>query len=130
MSLHPIQSISSLDPLRLTEKEKQQLVPQSKTGHTIQNQQEVFSVDKTGKSRDDYIQKLLREVDLQELNDTEREQAFKLLRKETDVFCLGSDDIGNMTECKMKIQLKDQTSVQKTYYSMLKPLNLEVKHYI
>ena len=30
----------------------------------------------------------------------------------------------------MKIQLKDQTPVQKTYYSMPKPLHLEVKHYI
>ena len=30
----------------------------------------------------------------------------------------------------MKIQLKDQTPAQKTYYSMPKPLHLEVKHYI
>ena len=30
----------------------------------------------------------------------------------------------------MKIQLKDQTPVEKTYYSVPKPLHLEVKHYI
>ena len=30
----------------------------------------------------------------------------------------------------MKIQLKDQTPIQKTYYSMPKPLHLEVKNYI
>ena len=30
----------------------------------------------------------------------------------------------------MKIQLKDQTHVEKTYYSVPKPLHLEVKHYI
>ena len=30
----------------------------------------------------------------------------------------------------MKIQLKDQTPVQKTYYSMPKSLHVEVKHYI
>ena len=52
------------------------------------------------------------------------------MREETDVFCIDSDDIGNVTEGKMKIQLKNQTPVQKTYYFMLKPLHLEVKHYI
>ena len=116
--------------MKLTDKEKQQLLPQSKTGDTTQNQQDVFSVDKTGKIRDDHIQKILKEVDLQGLNDKEREQAFKLLREEADVFCIDSDDIGNVTECQMEIQLKDQTPVQKTHYSMPKPLHLEVKHYI
>ena len=51
-------------------------------------------------------------------------------REEVDVFCIDSDDIGNVTECKVKIQLKDQAPVQKTYYSMPKPLHLEVKHCI
>ena len=83
-----------------------------------------------GKSTGDDIQKILREVDLQGLNEKEKEQVFKLLREEADVFCLDSDDFENVTECKMKIQLKDQTPVQKTYYSMPKPLHLEVKHYI
>ena len=116
--------------MKLTDKEKQQLVPQSKPVNTTQNQQEVFSVDKMGKSTDDDIQKIPREVDLQGLNKEEREQAFKLLREESDVFCIDSDDFENDTECKMKIQLKNQTPVQKTYYSMPKPLHLEVKHYI
>ena len=95
-SLHQIQSISPLEPLKLTDKEKQQLVPQSKPANTTQNQQEV-SVEKTGKSTDDHIQKILRVVDLQGLNEQEREQAFKLLREEADVFCIGSDYIGNVT---------------------------------
>ena len=106
------------------------LVLQSKTGNTTQNHQEVLSVDKRRKSTNDHIQKTLREVDQQGLNGKEREQAFKLLREETNVFCKDSYDIGNLTECKMKIQLKDQTHVQKTYYSMPKLLHLRVKHYI
>ena len=32
-------------------------------------------------------------------------------REEVDVFCIDSDDIGNVTECKVKIQLKDQAPV-------------------
>ena len=110
-SLHQIQSISPLEPLKLTDKEKEKVVLQSKTADTTQNQQEVFSVDNTGKSRDDHIQKILREVDLYGLNDKERKQVFKLLGEEPDVFCIDSDDIANITECKMQIQLKDQTPV-------------------
>ena len=34
-----------------------------------------------------------------------------------------------MTECKMRIQFKDQTPVQKIYYSMPKALHLEIKHF-
>ena len=83
-----------------------------------------------GKSTDDHIQKILREVGLQGLNKKERKQVLKILREEAGDFCIGSDDIGNVTECKMKIQLKDQTPVQKTYYSMPKSLHLEIKHYI
>ena len=114
-SLHQIQSISPLEPLKLADEEKRQLVPQSQPANTKQNQQEVFSVGKMVKSTDDHIQKILREVDLQRLNEKEREQAFKLLREEADVFCLDSDDIGSVTESKMKTQLKDQTPVQKIY---------------
>ena len=97
--------------MTLTDKEKQKLVLQGKTADITQNQQELFSIDNTSKSRDDHIQKILKEVDLQGLNDKDREQAFRLLREEADVFCTDPD---NVTECKMKIQLKDQTSVQKT----------------
>ena len=60
----------------------------------------------------------------------ERESAFKLLREEVDVFCVDSDDNGNVTECMMKTELKDQTPVQKTNSSISKPLHLEIKHYI
>ena len=52
------------------------------------------------------------------------------MREEVDVFCTDSDDIGNVTECKMKIELKDQAPLQKTRYSIPKPLHMEVKHYI
>ena len=56
--LHQIHSISPLEQLKLTDKEKQQLVAQSKTANNTQNQQEVFPVDKMGKSADDPIQKI------------------------------------------------------------------------
>ena len=90
--------------MKPTDKKKQQLVPQSKTVNTT-----LFSVDKTGKSKDDNIQKILR--DLQRLNEKERQQAFKLLREDANIPCIDSDDIGNVIECYMKIQLKDQTPV-------------------
>ena len=85
-SLHQIQSISHLEPLKLIDQEKQKLVPQSITANTTQNHQDAFSVYKRGKSTDNYVQKIVRELDLQRLNEKEREQAFKLLREEADVF--------------------------------------------
>ena len=47
----------------------------------------------------------------------------KLITKVADVFCNDEDDIGNVTDCKMKINLNDKTPVQKSYYSMPKPLH-------
>ena len=44
------------------------------------------------------------------------------------VLCQDSDDIGDVQNYKMKIRLKDQTPVQKSYYSMPKPLHQEVKY--
>lgn len=90
--------------MKPTDKKKQQLVPQSKTVNTT-----LFSVDKTGESKGDNIQKILS--DLQRLNEKERQQAFKLLREDADIPCIDSDDTGNVIECYMKIQLKDQTPV-------------------
>ena len=48
----------------------------------------------------------------------------------SDVFCSDLYDIGDVQNCKMKIRLKDETPVQKSYYSMPKPLYEEVKHYV
>ena len=61
-SLHQMQSISPLELLKLTDKENQQLVHQGNTTNTTQNHQEVSSVDKRGKSTNDHVQKIIREV--------------------------------------------------------------------
>ena len=79
---------------------------------------------------DQEVEDILEKIDLSGLNNIEKEQARELFRKEIDVFCSGPDDIGDVTDCKMKISLKDQIPVQKTYYSMPKPLHAEVKNYV
>ena len=53
-----------------------------------------------------------------------------LITEMSDVFCQDSEDIGDVQNCKMTICLKDETPVQKSYYSMLKPLHQEEKHYV
>ena len=53
-----------------------------------------------------------------------------LITEMSDVFCQGSEDIGDVQNYKMKICLKDEAPVQKSYYFMLKPLHQEVKHYV
>ena len=126
---HQILSISPLESLKLTDKEKQQLVPQSKIANTTQNHQEVFSVDKKGKITDDHIQKIVREVDLQGLNEKKREQVFKLLREGTDVFCIDSDDIRNATEFKVKNQLKGpKTFPENIFHAQTTPSGSQTLH--
>ena len=80
--------------------------------------------------QEDYEVDILEQIDLNELDEAEKEQARQMFKEEIDVFCKGADDIGNVTDCRMRINLKDQTPVQKTYYSMPKPLHTEIKNYI
>ena len=79
---------------------------------------------------DHEVEEILEQTDLTGLSETEKEEARQLFREETDVFCKGPDDIANITDCRMKINLKDQIPVQKTYYSMPKPPHTEVENYI
>ena len=46
----------------------------------------------------------------------------------SDVVCQDSEDIGDVQNCKMKIRLKDEIPVQKSYYPRHKPLHQKVKH--
>ena len=78
---------------------------------------------------DHEVEAILQQIDITGLSETEKEQARQLFREEIDVFCKGPDDIGNVTDCRMRINLKDHTPVQKTYYSMPKPFYTEVKNY-
>ena len=54
----------------------------------------------------------------------------ELITEVADAFCNDEDDIGNVTDCKMKINLKDKTTFQRSYHSMPKPLHQEVKNYV
>ena len=68
-------------------------------------------------------------VDLSSLNHKQREIARKMLIEESESFTEG-DEIGCMKEVEMKIQLTDQTPVQRRYNSVPRPLYPEVKAYI
>ena len=78
----------------------------------------------------DKVNKILRDLGLSNLSQEEQEMVVELVTEVADVFCNDQDDIGNVTDCKMKTNLKDKTPVQKSYYSMPKPLHQEVKNYV
>ena len=69
-------------------------------------------------------------IDLSHLSTEQHQKAVDLITEMSDVVCQDSEDIGDVQNCKMKIRLKDETPVQKSYYSMPKPLHQEVKHYV
>ena len=62
------------------------------------------------------------------LSTEQHQKAVDLITDMSDIFCRDSDDIGDVRNCKMKIRLKHETPVQKSYHSMPKPLHQEVKH--
>ena len=78
---------------------------------------------------DHEVEEILKQIHFTSLSETEKEQR-QLFRDKTDVFYKGPDDIENVTDCRMRINLKDQTPVQKTYYSMPRSLYTEFKNYI
>ena len=49
------------------------------------------------------------------MTDEQREQVRKMLKEESSVFTVDSDDIGNVTTNKMEINLSDNTLAQHTY---------------
>ena len=70
------------------------------------------SKEDNSSGKDDHYQKVLEKIDLSGLTHEQREQVRKMLREETSVFTVDSDDIGNVTTHKMEINLRDNTPVQ------------------
>ena len=54
----------------------------------------------------------------------------ELITEVADVFCIDEDGIGSVTDCKMKINLKDKTPFQKSFHSIPKALHQQVKNYV
>ena len=80
--------------------------------------------------KDDHYQKVLDKIDLSGLTHEQREQVRKMLREESTVFTVDSDDIRNVTTHKMEINLRDNTPVQQSYNAIPRALYGEVKSYI
>ena len=64
------------------------------------------------------------------LSEDQKDTVRKMLREECATFMRDEDDIGCIDNLNLKIHLKDDIPVQKSYYSVPKPLYPEVKSYI
>ncbi|KAL6491028.1 hypothetical protein MHYP_G00013730 [Metynnis hypsauchen] len=69
-------------------------------------------------------------VDLSHLGAEEQVVVRQMLYKESDVFSRDDGDIGCVPSLKLKIHLKDDIPVQKSYNAIPKPLYNEVKRYV
>ena len=65
-------------------------------------------------------------VDLEGLTLEQQEIAKRMLHEEAESFSKDDDDIGCIEDLKLKLNLSDQHSVQKTYNHIPKPLFPEV----
>lgn len=69
-------------------------------------------------------------VDLEHLDEKQKQIVRQMLFEESDVFARDEGDIGCVPELTLKVNLKDETPVQKSYNSIPKPLYKEVKDYV
>ena len=89
------------------------------------------SINKEKKNSNEmHADKILAEIDLSHLSTEQHEKAVDLITEISDVFCEDIEDIGDVQNCKMKIRLKDEIPVRKSYYFMPKPMHQEVKHFV
>ena len=88
------------------------------------------SKEDNSSGKDDHYQKVLERIDLSGFTHEQREQVRKMLREESSVFTVDSDDIGNVTTRKMEINLRDNAPVQQSYNAIPGALYGEVKSYI
>ena len=88
------------------------------------------SKEDNSSGKDDHYQKVLEKIDLSGVTHEQREQVRKMLREESSVFTVDSDDIGNVTTRKMEINIRDNAPVQQSYNAIPRALYGEVKSYI
>ncbi len=69
-------------------------------------------------------------VDLSHLAEEEQEIAKCMLFDQSDVFAEDDTDIGCISDLQLKIYLKDDTPVQRSYNAVPKPLYREVKEHV
>ena len=69
-------------------------------------------------------------VDLGNLTEEQRQLAIVMLQEEAESLAKDDEDVGSIKGLQMNLTLSDPTPVQKTYYSVPRPLHTEVKHYI
>lgn len=69
-------------------------------------------------------------VNLDHLQEHEQQIVREMLYNESDVFAKEDGDIGCIPSLQLKINLRDEAPVQKTYNSIPKPLYKEVKDYV
>ncbi len=70
------------------------------------------------------------DLDLSGLTTQQQIRVREMLAEEKGVFSKSDDDIGCIDELELKLNMKDQTPVQKTYNSIPRPLYPEVKQHI
>ena len=72
----------------------------------------------------------LKKIDLSHLSAARRKKVRAMLLEMSDAFSKDKSDIGSIEKLKMKINLKDDEPVKRSYTSIPKPLYKEVREYV
>lgn len=76
------------------------------------------------------LEKMLRDVNLDQLNDSQKESVMDLLREEGEVFSKTKNDIGFVEDFQLDIKLHDETPFGAAYRKIPGPLYQEVKNHV
>ena len=79
--------------------------------------------------REEYLERIISAIDMKSLTEEQQIKAKQMLTDEWKSFSMDDKDIGHIQE-HMRIELSDQTPVQKRYNTIPKPLFPEIKAYI
>lgn len=124
--LGQLQLVTSVTPLEVQLKEE---ISACAVTSSSSNDKSV-DTNLTQTSSSSKLQGSLAQIDLEHLNESERELVVKMLNEEAESFSKDDEDIGCIPELQMKLELSDKEPVQKSYMSVPRPLYAEVKHYI
>ena len=76
------------------------------------------------------ISEVIKNLNLENLSDTEKEEVIEMLQEESDVFSKSKNDIGHIKDFKLDIKLTDETPFGEAYRKIPGNLYQEVKNYV
>ena len=120
--------MTPIEQIDFTEKEKGKLT--AKNYHKMAARHHIrddsINEEQKKNSNEEHLDKILEDIDLSHLSTKQHQKALGLITEMSDAIYQDSEYIGDVQN--YKTEIKDETPVEKSYYSMPKPQHQDIKH--